>query len=58
MSTYGRQSHANPGRLQHSGRVHATEPGRLTIMEENIELSEATQVLSKEETGINTVGLV
>jgi hypothetical protein len=58
MSTYSRQSHANPGSLQHSGRVHATEQGRLTIMEESIKLSEATQILSKEETGINTVGLV
>jgi hypothetical protein len=58
MSTYSRQSHANPGRPQHSVRVHATEQGRLTIMKENIELSQATQVISKEEIGINTVGLV
>jgi hypothetical protein len=27
-------------------------------MKENIELSQATQVISKEEIGINTVGLV
>jgi hypothetical protein len=58
MSTYSRQSHANPDRSQHSVRVNATEQGLLTIMEENNQLNQANKVISKDETVINTVGFV
>jgi len=54
MSTYSRQSHANPDRSQHSVRVNATEQGLLTIMEENNQLNQANKVISKDETVINT----
>jgi len=53
MSTYSRQSHANPGRSQHSVKVNAAEQGRLTIMGENNQLSRANKVILKEETVIN-----
>jgi len=53
MSTYSRQSHANPGRSQHSVRVNVTEQGRLTTMEESDRLSQASTVISKEETVFN-----